>query len=130
MYRHHCIAALAACALSATVLAQDATRLTKPEVEALTAGRELKYTRATDGTPIVWDFRKDGSVYYTPQNTRRAIVIGGSYTIDDDAGLCIKWREDKYVTMTDACYVFVRTGDTTRIASKRNPDRVFGELVP
>ncbi len=114
-------------ALCGNAAAQDASRLGKTEVEALTADKELKYERA-DGSTVAWDFRKDGSVYYTPRNAKRAVVIGGTYAVDDDGALCLKWREDKYVTMTDGCYVFTRLDDKTRISSRRNPERIVGTL--
>ena len=119
--------AVLALALSSVAPAQDATRLAKADVEALTSGKELRYERA-DGSMVVWDLRTDGSVYYTPRNAQRSIVIGGTYTVEDDGSLCLKWRADKYVTLTDGCYVFTRLDDKTRISGKRNPERVIGTL--
>ena len=118
---------IAASLVAATAEAEDAVRLAKAEVEAMTAGKEVKFTRA-DGNTVTWDFRKDGSVWYAPRNAQRAITIGGTYTIDDDGGICLKWREDKYVRLQDGCYYFVRDGGRTRITGHRNPERIVGEV--
>ena len=94
----------------------------------MTAGKEVKFTRATDGNTITWDSRKDGNVWFTPRNTQRSITVGGTYTIDDDGGLCLKWREDKYVRLQDGCYYIVRDGGKTRITGQRNPELIVGEI--
>ena len=122
------VAGIALAAVASTVVAQESGRLSKEAVEALVVGKEVRFTRASDGNVIEWDVRKDGSIWFTPK-TRRSITIGGEYKVEDDGGLCVKWREDKYVPMIDGCSYFVRDGGKTVLTGKRNPDRVYGTLL-
>ena len=113
--------------IASTAAAQDPGRLPKDAVETLVVGKEVRYTRASDGSVVTWDVRKDGSIWFTPK-TQRAITIGGEYKVEDDGGLCIKWRDDKYVRMTDGCTYFVRDGDRTVLTGKRSA-AVYGTVV-
>lgn len=120
---------LAVAFVSSPLFAADGGRLAKADVEALVVGKEVRYQRSAEGGGVVaWDVRGDGSIWYTPK-TQRAVSIGGNYTVEDDGGFCIKWREDKYVRLTDGCYYFVRDGGKTILTGRRNPERVIGELV-
>lgn len=107
----------------------DPVRLARSEVETMVVGKPVKFVRASDQTEVTWETRSDGQIYYSPPRTQRHITISGTYTIDEDGALCTKWNADKYVTMTDACYLFVRDGDKLRMVGKRNNERVIGEVV-
>ena len=109
-------------------IAADAP-LGKADVEAMITGKKVSYVRKRDGTPMAYDFRSGGDVYYTTSNTVRNAGFGGTYTVEDDGAVCFKWRQDKYMNMQDGCVRFRRDGDKTQIVGRKNPDFLIGDVV-
>ncbi len=123
--------ALLATALSVAspVIAQEATRLAKADVESLVVGKKLQYLSATSGETITWDSKNDGAVYFNTTQSKGNRSVRGTYTIEDDGSMCHKWSDDKYLHLQDGCVLFMRDGDRTRVVSKRNPDKLLGNLI-
>ena len=116
--------------IASFVMAQDATKLAKADVESLVVGKKVQYVSATTGSTNVWDIKSNGSAFFQSPQARYAPVIAGTYTIEDDGSLCFVWRNsDRYVVLQDGCVLFMRDAAKTRIVGKLNPARVIGDLV-
>ena len=83
-------------ALLATLLfpfiasSNDGTFLTKEQAVAALAGKALTLTRATYGNLVRWDFRNDGDIFANNRSSARK--DSGTWAIQDDDSVCIKWR--------------------------------------
>ena len=116
--------------VASLAMAQDATKLTKADVESLVVDKKVQYTSAATGSPIVWDIKSNGSAFWQAPKARQLVIIAGTYTIGDDGSLCFVWRNsDRYVVLQDGCVLFMRDAGKTHIVSKLNPARVIGDLV-
>ncbi len=115
--------------VATAALADESTRFTKAETEALAVGKRVWYLRARDNSKISWDFKSDGTVYYASPNTRRNIQLPGTYTVSERGSVCFKWQEDKQIVMQDGCVSFQRDGDRVHVLGGGDPPRTLGEIV-
>lgn len=124
------IIGLVASLLVATAMAQEPTRIAKSEVEVMVVGKKVWYLRSRDNSKIAWDFKADGTVYYATPNSRRNVLVPGTYTIDDRGRVCFKWGEVKDFVMQDGCVGFQRDGEKLHVIGGGDPPRVLGEVLP
>ena len=103
--------------------------LTKAEAAPLVVDKKLAYVRKRDGARQAYDFKGDGTVYFTTSTTARNTSFYGTYALGDDGAVCFKWNPDKYLVMQDGCMLLRRDGDKLVIVGQRNPGNVIGEVA-
>ena len=104
--------------------------LPRADVAPLVVDKKLAYVRKRDGARQAYDFKGDGTVYFTTSTTTRNTAFSGTYVLGDDGAVCFKWNPDKYLVMQDGCMLLRRDGDKLVIVGQRNPDNVIGEVAP
>jgi hypothetical protein len=124
-------AAFALSALAGPSSAQELPppQLGKRDVATLIVDKKISYIRKSDGARQTWDFKGNGTVYWTTAARTRNNSLGGTYDLGDDGVVCFKWKSDRYITLPDNCVLFRRDGEKVNIYDERTPTVVHAEVT-
>lgn len=105
---------------SVSALAQERSFLTKPQVEGLAIGKKWIHFRTADGNQVSWDIRAGGQLF--ANNLTSGQRETGSWVINDDAQLCVKWRGPS----VDRCVALIK--QTLQMVDSKDLKRVYADL--